>query len=157
MNDVTAGILMLLLIVVVMFASRQLRMMRLKKWVEAARRATDEKRFEEAEKALRRCLKLAPMWTPARTGLGWVLGQQDKLGEAEEQIKMAAELHPKEAAGHFNLALFYLSFFPDRREDALAALQQGATAAENGDWRDILDDPRWAPLRDEPAFQELLR
>ncbi|NJL73388.1 MAG: hypothetical protein HC888_18580 [Candidatus Competibacteraceae bacterium] len=65
----------------------------------------------------------------ARRALGAVLAQQDRLDEAERELKMAAELQPRKPGGHLDLALFYARYQPDRAEDTIRALKEAIVHA----------------------------
>ena len=155
MNSTYTGILMLLGLVGMQLVFRYIKQARMKKWwgcAEGACRAGD---FPEAERALRKCVSLMPLWVPARSLLGVVQAKQNKLSEAEEQLKMVAELQPKEAEGFVELAAFYALFLPEQKADAIDALEKAVAC--DPDLREKLgDDVRLRALFEEEDFKVLV-
>ncbi len=135
---------------------RTLRQLRMKRWWSHAQRALEEENLEEAARGLKRCVGLVPLWVPARLLYGTVLARKGELKEAEEQLKMGAELQPRHPEGHLQLGLFYGTFFPDRAEDATASLKKafefGPELVET-----IEADPRLRHLRADPRFARLVQ
>jgi Flp pilus assembly protein TadD len=126
---------------------RQRRLMRAWQTAEAGLQDGEEG-IARAETALRKCLKIEPLWTPARMLLADVLARQGRLEEAEAEHKLSADLHPREVEGHVRLALFYVAHQPERKEDALRALRAALECAPDGD-NGFLADPRFIPLHAE--------
>jgi predicted Zn-dependent protease len=124
MNDMYVGILFLVGIVGMQLAFRYLKQARMRKWWVRAEEACRVGDFPEAEVALQKCVSLMPLWVPPRSLLGVVLAKQNKLDGAEEQLKMVAELQPKEAQGFVELAAFYALFRPEQKSDGLGALEK---------------------------------
>lgn len=135
------------------YRSHKAQQQLLERWKEA-QRALVEKRIDDAERLLRDCLKRMPLMIIARRALGAVLAQQGRLDEAERELKMAADLQPRKPEGHLDLALFYARYQPERTSDTIRALDEAIKHAPTLR-EDILRDPRFAPLRDEPNFAAL--
>ncbi len=127
---------------------------RLKKnWMRASE-ALKENDLDTAAVALRRCISLMPLWVMARGTLGVILARQNKLEEAEEQLKLAAELQPRRPEGFVELGLFYALHFDTRDDDAVGAF---ARAIENAPElaQQLRQDPRLARLRAHARFEEV--
>lgn len=127
--------------------ARRRRLLRSWKLAEAGLQEGEEG-ISRAETALRRCLKLEPLWTPARMLLADVLARQGRLEDAEAEFQLSAQLHPREAEGHIRLALFYVVHHPERKEEALSALRVALECAPEGG-NAFLADPRFTPLHAE--------
>ena len=128
---------------------------RLKQSWRRANEAMKSADFAGAEKALGRCVSLMPLWVPARMLLGAVQAKLGKLTEAEEQLKMAAELQPREAEGHLQLGMFYAVFCPDRVDDAIDAF--GAAVECRPELKQHLArEPRLLKLKEDQRFRELV-
>jgi tetratricopeptide (TPR) repeat protein len=97
---------------------------RARKAVERGMIALEQGDFPEAEQALKRCVKLAPIYAPARRVLGRCLAAQQKYTEAEEQIRFASDLEPRNSEGHLELAVFLSRCPPQRFGEALDALEK---------------------------------
>jgi tetratricopeptide (TPR) repeat protein len=71
---------------------------------------------ENAEKALRRAVKIAPENVAARLNLGMLLGEMGKEKEAEKEFRAAAKADPKSAQAAYNLCVVTSK---DRMDEAL--------------------------------------
>jgi len=128
---------------------------RIERAVAEAQEAVQDGDLDTAEAALRTCVKLAPLSVPARQYLGAVLAKQGRLEEAEEELRMAADLQPKNGEGHLQLGVFYAACFDDRHEDALDALEKAL--AHDARLRDRIEgEPRLKPLQSNPRLRALL-
>lgn len=108
-----------------------------------------------AEAALQGCVRLAPTSAQMRLALGAVLAQRQKFKEAEEQLRLAAQLEPRKPLGHLELGLFLAISAPDRADEAVAAFAEAVKCAPQV--REVLaKDPRLAGLRQHAEFQKLL-
>ena len=155
MNQIVLAITVVAGLVVVRLGLGNLRKLRLKRCWERASAALDANDLDGAEYALRQCVRLVPLFVPARSMLGVVQARQGKLDEAEKQLRMAAELQPKEAGGYVALGLFYAGLGNERADDAVAALGKAVECAP--DVRDKLrEDTRLDPLHNHPGFQQLI-
>lgn len=134
------------------FASRRRRIVG--KWKEGVA-AFERGDMETAAKALRVCLRDAPTWVPARRLLGRALVAAHRIDEAEKELRLAAELEPRNPDGHLDFAIFLAQFAPNRPDEAIDSLVR---AVEHGPMlRDRLANLEpLAPLRDHPRFQSLL-
>ena len=109
--------------------------------------------FEEAEVALAKCVKLMPLWIQPRVLYGSVLSRLNKLESAEEQLKLAAQLQPKDAGGYIELAIFYITV-ADKMEDGIAALNQALKYDPQARYR-IDTEPRLRDFREQDAYAQL--
>jgi tetratricopeptide (TPR) repeat protein len=63
----------------------------------------DEGKFDEAEKAFRKTLAIAPSNDAAHNNLGYLLERQGKLSEAAAEYRKAIEARPNSREAHFKL------------------------------------------------------
>jgi len=107
-----------------------------------------------AEKYLQSCVNQAPSWVPARRLLGRTLVALQRYDEAENHLRLVSKFEPRNAEGHFELAVFLANCPPVRPEDAIDSL---SSAIEYGPrLRAGLEvRPEFAALRDHPRFREL--
>jgi len=155
MNNLMAGILLLACIIGFQLAMRYWRTARMKRWMDRGKQALAQGDMDAAEDAFRRCVALFPLWVPGRALLGAVLAKQGKLAEAEEQIRMAAELQPREAAGHMGLGMFFATQRPPRVDDAIDAFSKAIEC--NPKLRERLArEPTIQHLRESERFRGLL-
>jgi tetratricopeptide (TPR) repeat protein len=155
MNSAILGIVIVLTVVIVQVLLRQWKMVRLKNWWHRGDEAFKAGSYQDAERSFRACVKILPLWIPARTMLAVTLSQQGRLAEAEEQMKLSAELEPRRAEGHVDLGLFYAIQFKDRIEDAIAAFERAVSLRD--DLRgELAREPRLRPLLVNPRFKALL-
>lgn len=153
-RSVLAGLCILLLLVGFQWTVQRLKVRRMKRWWNRAAEALNAGDLDAAAAALNKCVSAMPMWVQARTLLGVVRAKQGKLTDAEAQLKMAAELQPRQAEGHLQLGLFYATQFSDRDDDAMEALLNGLKYAP--ELRNALSrDPRLLHLRNHPRFPDI--
>lgn len=119
-----------------------------------AQLAVTEKRWADAERLFRALIKQWPTCGAFHSGLGISLAQQDQPQEAEQALRLGADLEPNSSDPHLNLALFYARFCPERGEDAAIALKR-AILNEPELHAKILHDKRFAPFLEHPAFAPL--
>lgn len=156
MNRIMIGLGLLALLLAYHWGRGRMRMTRMKKSWESALLALKDNNLEAAEGHFTRCVRLMPMWTPARFMLGGVLAKRGRFVEAEAQLKMGADLEPRSADGHVQLGMFYLVCQPERADDAIASLEQ-AVACDPALRERFAKEPQLAPLRTHPRFQRLIR
>ena len=72
--------------------------------------------MENAEKSLRRAVKIAPENVPARLNLGMLLGEMGKEKEAEKEFRAAAKADPESAQAAYNLCVVTSK---DRMDEAI--------------------------------------
>lgn len=155
MNRIMIGLGLLALLLAYQWGRGRLRMARMRQAWEAALFALKDNNLEEAEQRFNQCVRLMPMWTPARFMLGGVLAKRERFAEAEAQLKMGADLEPRSADGHVQLGMFYLVCQPARADDAIASLEQ-AVACNPALRERFAKEPQLAPLRAHPRFQRLI-
>ena len=131
------------------------RGVRLKQWWQRAEEAMAAGDLERAQKALRKCVSVMPTWVPGRMLLGAVLAKNGNLTGAEEQLLLGAQLTPRRFEGHFQLGMFYATFFDNRMDEAVESL---STAVDlNPPLREKLAaEPSLRALRDHEPFRRLL-
>jgi len=153
MSSIAVGVVMLLLLVGIQAGMRYLTVLRTKKAWEAAQEALRDGNFAAAELALARCVKLMPLWMQPRFLLGAVLAKLGKLTEAEDALKMAMALQPREPNGHIELGIFYVTA-ADRIDDGVAAFR-AALQHDAAAWKRLESEPRLEDFRRTDAFTAL--
>jgi TolB-like protein/DNA-binding winged helix-turn-helix (wHTH) protein/Tfp pilus assembly protein PilF len=108
-------------------------------------------RYNEAESEFREAEKISPNTLSSQAGLAYIYGLEGRRSEAE---KMLPDLQSRsDRAGHpWLVCLVYIGL--NRKQMALTWLEK---AYSQGDFLFDLDNPLLDPLREEPAFQELVR
>ena len=153
MQEVVVGIALLLGLVALQAGMRYWTLHRTRVAWSAAQDYMSRGDFEEAEVALAKCVKLMPLWIQPRMLYGSVLSRLNKLEQAEEHLKLAAELQPKEADGYIELAIFYITV-AERTEDGVEALRQAL--AKDPQARHRIDtEPRLRDFRDSDGYAQL--
>ena len=153
--SIHVGVAILLSIILLRWAVGYWRQSRLKHWWRKGQAALEVHDFVAAEVALRECVRLAPIYAPVRRVLGRVLAHRHKLQEAEEHLRMGAELEPRNPAGHLDLGLFLAMTNPERIEEAIDALAKAVEC--DPDLRGALsNEARLMHLRQHKRFRELL-
>jgi len=153
MKEIIAGIVLLLALVGLQAATRFWTVHRTRTAWEEAQAQLARGNFGDAEVALARCVKLMPLWLQPRMLYGAVLARQGKLDLAEEQLKFAAELQPREADGHIELGIFYVTA-AQRIEDGIAAFRNALNCGEGVRHR-IETEPRLRDFRTTEAYAQL--
>lgn len=111
--------------------------------------------YGEAETQLAECIRLVPLWLPARHLLGAVLAKQGKLDRAEEQFKMAQALQPRNPSGFVELGIFYVTM-TNRIDEGIAQFRE-ALRLDPEALSSLQKDPRLASFRESDAFMALER
>lgn len=153
MQEIIFGVLLLFGLVGIQAGMRYWTVHRTRRSWHLAQEHMSRGDFGEAEQALARCIKLMPLWTQARMLYGAVLAQQGKLDDAEENLRMAAELEPKQADGHIELGIFYVTA-AGRIDEGLAAFRQALACDERARYR-IDTEPRLRDFRESDAYAQL--
>ena len=149
------GLAVVLLIIALRSVYMQWKRRRFAMLLRAGAEAVKNKDFACAESAFRGCVRLAPTSAQIRLALGAVLAQRQKFKEAEEQLRLAAQLEPRKPLGHLELGFFLALFAPDRADDAVAAFAEAVKCAPKVR-ESLAKDPRLAGLRQDPEFQKIL-
>lgn len=145
MNDFYKGLLALGGLVLFQVLARALRMAQVKHWCAKANKAMEAGDWASAEQSLKRCLARAPLWVPGRRMRAVLLTRTARMDEAEAEFKLAAELQPRDAEGHVQLAMFYATRGPAKAEQAAEALRT-AVACAPGLKEALLRDPRFGGI-----------
>lgn len=153
MSNLFIGVLILFGLVGLQAGSRYWTVSRTKKAWEAAQEALRRDDLETAEREIGDCIKRMPLWLQPRFLLGALLAEQGKLEAAEEHLQMALALQPRDAEGHIELGIFYVTA-AGRPDDGLAAFEQ-ALAHDEKAWRRLETDPRLASFRETEAYASL--
>jgi Flp pilus assembly protein TadD len=95
---------------------------------------------------LEACIHIMPLWLPPRFLLGALFTKLGRLKEAEEQLKFAQALQPREAEGLLELGIFYITA-ASRIEEGVALLRE-AIACDAAAAHRIQSDPRLRAFRD---------
>ncbi|HPO15233.1 MAG TPA: tetratricopeptide repeat protein [Candidatus Hydrogenedentes bacterium] len=153
MNSLIVGVGVMLALIGLQFGARHIQFLRANRLWARANECIQGDNFDEAEKILRKCVKLMPLLLPARIGLGSVLARLGRLTEAEEQFKAVVTLEPRQPEGYLHLGFFYVTQFQDRDADAVASLCKAVEY--NAELREkIWNDPRLLRLRGNAQFME---
>jgi Flp pilus assembly protein TadD len=155
MDSPYLALAVILLIIFLRSAYMQWKRRRFAGFLKQGTEAVKNRDAEGAESAFRQCVRLAPTSAMVRLALGGVLAQRRKVAEAEEHLRLAAQLEPKKPLGHLELGFFLALFAPERIEEAVASFAEAVKCAPN--LREgLAKDPRLAGLRQHPSFQKLL-
>lgn len=100
---------------------------RARKLLERAMAALEAEAYEDAEKNLRKVVKLAPIWMPARLYHAQTLYKLNRFKEAETQFAMAAKLEPRNAEGHLHYGMFLAHALPEKRDEAIGCLEKAVS------------------------------
>lgn len=153
MSSLFVGILMLLGLVGIQLGFRYLSVYRTKKAWAQAQADLERGDLASAERGIARCVKLMPLWLHPRFLLGAILARQGKLKEAEEQLKLAQALQPREPEGFIELGIFYVTE-ADRVPEGIEAFRD-ALACGDGVWETIENEPRLVSFRATEAYATL--
>jgi len=155
MQELIIGATMLGCVVAFRYVRQYHHRQRFHRWWKTANERLSENDVAGAEAALRRCVRLEPLWAPVRGLLAATLVNQGKMDEAEAEFTMVVRLHPKAPEGHIELGLFYAMCHDDRLDEAIASFQSAIECEPKV--RELLArEPRLAALREVPEFQALL-
>lgn len=88
----------------------------------------EEGKFDEAEKAFRETLALAPTNDAAHDNLGYLLERQGKLQEAANEYKKAIEANPRSRQAHFKLGRILVN--QQHYAEAIEQLKQTLTPVD---------------------------
>jgi Flp pilus assembly protein TadD len=155
MAEILIGIVTLGALVALQAGLRHRSHVKLTKAWEIAQVELARKNYDAAELQLAECIRLMPLWLPARHLLGAVLAQQGKFDRAEEQFKMAQALQPREASGFVELGIFYVTM-TDRIDEGIAQFREALRLDPNA-LRSLQSDPRLTSFRESDAFVALER
>ncbi|HUW62471.1 MAG TPA: tetratricopeptide repeat protein [Candidatus Bathyarchaeia archaeon] len=149
------GLAVVLLIIALRSVYMQWKRRRFAILLKSGADAVKNKDFAGAESAFRDSVRLAPTSAQIRLALGAVLAQRQKFKEAEEQLRLAAQLEPRKPLGHLELGFFLALSAPDRSDEAVAAFAEAVKCAPQVR-EGLAKDPRLAGLRQHAEFQKLL-
>jgi len=149
------GLALVLLIIGLRSVYTQWKRRRFAALLKAGAEAVKNKDFAAAESAFRGSVRLAPTSAQIRLALGAVLAHRQKFKEAEEQLRLAAQLEPRKPLGHLELGFFLALSAPDRADEAVAAFAEAVKCAPQVR-EGLVKDPRLAQLRQHAEFQKLL-
>ncbi len=150
MNSVVFGIVLLLGLIGLKSGTQYFNVARTKKTWAGVQADLERGDFASAEKQITRCIKLMPLWLHPRFLLGAVLAKQGKLEDAEDALKMALALEPRQPQGHIELGIFYVTS-ANRLDDGMDAFQE-ALEHDPEAWSILETDPRLEAFRQTDAF-----
>lgn len=111
-------------------------------------------RYREALEPLSRAAKGNPGNTSVWLALGWCYKRTGKLDRAIESLEEALVAEPDDPLVHYNLACYW-SLAKNKRQ-ALAYLSRALDLED--EYRTLVpEEPDFDPIRDDPAFQSLVR
>jgi tetratricopeptide (TPR) repeat protein len=106
---------------------------------------------------------LDPLWQAAQSNpenigtwlaLGWCYKRTGKLDRAIESLEEALSVEPNDALVHYNLACYWA--LAKNKRQALNYLRKAFALEE--DYRSLVaEESDFDPIRDDPAFQALMR
>jgi Flp pilus assembly protein TadD len=149
------GLAIVLLILVLRSVYMQWKRRRFAALLQEGAEAFKNKDSAGAGSAFRQCVRFAPTSAQVRLALGAVLAHRQKFKEAEEQLRLAAQLEPRKPLGHLELGFFLALCAPDRPDEAVAAFGEAVKCAPQVR-EGLAKDPRLAGLRQHAEFQKLL-
>jgi tetratricopeptide (TPR) repeat protein len=129
-----------------------------RRWIRGAwekgMAAYERNDFAEVRKAFLYVVKKHPGWATARRMLARGLVGLGKHAEAEQELRMAAQLEPRNAEGHIDLAIFLASLSHERHEEAVACIETALDVAP--DMRTAVATlPQLRSLHSHPRFRNL--
>lgn len=150
MTELMIGILTLGGLVVFQMAMRHRSQRRMADAWEKAQAEIARGNHEVGVAHLEACIQIMPLWLPPRFLLGTLFTKLGRLKEAEEQLKFAQALQPREAEGLLELGIFYITA-ASRIEEGVALLRE-AIACDGAAAQRIQSDPRLRTFRDSSDF-----
>lgn len=152
--EITIGLCALFTLVGARYVAVRLRMSKFYSCWDDANTALARKDYASAESAFRTCVKLYPLAVEPRHGLSVALAETGRFKEAEDELKLAANLRPRLPEGYVNLGYFYLRWGNNHSDAALAAFEKAIDLSP--ELRDRLaGDPVLAPLRDRDDYRRI--
>jgi Tfp pilus assembly protein PilF len=115
--------------------------------------------WPNAERDLKKVVRMVPSAALARRVYGRVLAQVGDTDQAEEHMRFATQLEPRNADGLLDLAIFLTAYRPKMRDEALALLEQvveldpklGPALPSIPSLRPHFEEPRFQALAERPA------
>lgn len=129
-----------------------------RRWIRAAWKrgmdAYERSDFTEARDAFRYVVKKYPGWAMARRMLARGLAGLGNHKEAEQELRLAAQLEPRNAEGHLDLAIFLASLSRERHEEAVASIET-ALNVEPGMRQAVASSPQLRALHSSRKFRTI--
>lgn len=154
MHPILTLLAIALVVVGIQLSTRYWRSRRLVQWMKRGMVAYQAKRFDEALRAFRKCVRIAPEWLYARTLLSISLAQSGEKEQALDEIRMVEALQPRETETWALISMFYAVCMPDNAEPLVDALER-VMALDLRAARDLLEHPAFARARKAPQVQAL--
>lgn len=133
---------------------RYLRSKRLVYWLKRGMTAYKAERFDEALRAFRKCVRIAPEWLYARTLMSISLARAGDTAKALDEIKMVEALQPREAETWALISTFYAVCMPDKPAPLVEALKR-LTSIDERAALILLDQPTFARSCAAPQIRTL--
>jgi tetratricopeptide (TPR) repeat protein len=127
--------------------------------LEQAQSLRNQKKYAEAETALREAIRLRPTLLVAHARLGWVLQLQGKFPEMETAFRELLRIKPDNAVGHHGLGKALLG--QKKAIEGIASLREAVRLGSKDHW--VHNALGWAlveqakPAEAEIAFREVIR
>ncbi len=144
MHSLLVLLTMALIVIGIQFGMRFFRMRRLGYWLKRGMEAYGEARYQDALRAFRKCVGIAPEWLHSRAMLGMSLAQTGNKEEALREITLVQQLQPRQGEAWTLTCLFY----------ALCAPEDHDKLAEAIETLHALDPPAAAALVMKPQFRQ---
>ena len=91
--------------------------------------AYERQDFNEVRNAFRYIVKKNPGWATARRMHARGLAGLGQHAEAEQELRLAAQLEPRNAEAHIDLAIFLASLARERHDEAVACIETALNVA----------------------------
>ncbi|MBM3290835.1 MAG: hypothetical protein FJY92_11855 [Candidatus Hydrogenedentes bacterium] len=116
--------------------------------------AYEQRDFDAVREAFGFVVKKNPGWASARRMLARGLAGLGNHAEAERELRLAAQLEPRNAEGHLDLAVFLASLERARHEEAVSCIETALSVAP--DMRAAVATlPQLRSLHAHPRFRDL--
>ena len=128
---------------------------RARKWCERGVKALDQNAVAEAQYAFGKMVRLQPIWAPGRRLLAQAHIIAGDFAAAEEHLRFASDLQPRNQDGHMDLGMFLAICPPQRPDEAIEAFAKAVELAPSL-VETLAAEPRIGHLRGHQAFRRLI-
>ena len=128
---------------------------RARKWCDRGIKALEDNAIPDAQHAFGKVVRLVPIWAPGRRLLARAHILAGDFAAAEEHLRFASDLQPRDPDSHMDLGLFLAICPPKRSEEAIASFAK-AVELDPKLRETLAAEPRLAHLRDHDTFRHLI-